>query len=227
MKEDTKAGLAEAFRVIRSRKRFFLSHHLGYTLAIAGNTGMVIWYPAYMMRTYGWSAAEAGPTLGVVYVVGATLGLLLSGLGIDKSFGKGVADAHMRWFAVWLLIATPLIAVGVLSGHPIFFLCTVFVVQVLVAGMQGIAAASLQIIAPSHLRGRLSALFLFVTILLGIGTGPSIVAAFTDFVLQDDAKIGWSLILTSVTCFMGGAVLLWTGKGHMRAEVLEQRTLRG
>jgi len=219
----SKLDLAEAFSFIWSRRRLFFCHHLGFTIANAGNTGMVIWYPAYMMRTYGWTPAQAGPTLGLVYVVGATLGLLLSGIGIDRSYGKGCTDAHMRWFAIWLVAATPLSVAGIMSGSPNFFLFTVFALQVLIAGVQGIAAASLQIIAPSHLRGRLSAIFLFVTILLGIGMGPSVVAAFTDFVLRDDNKIGWSLILTSVTCFVGGAVLLWLGMAPLRAAVAEQR----
>ncbi|MFV9650327.1 hypothetical protein ACK129_16675 [Pseudomonas citrulli] len=60
-------------------------------------------------------------------------------------------------------------------------------------------------------------------ILLGIGLGPTLVAAFTDFILQDDAKLGYSLaLLFAVACPVASIILL-LGTGSMRRALDEAR----
>src|SRR3546814_9539214 len=77
------------------------------------------------------------------------------------------------------------------------FVVDAFVPAVLLAGLSymlfsisGLAAAHLQIVTPPELRARTSALYLLVCTVIGLCTGPSIVAAFTDFVFRDPSKLG-------------------------------------
>ena len=57
--------------------------------------------------------------------------------------------------------------------------------------------------------------------LLGLGLGPTVVAACTDYVFRDDGAIGKSLALAAaVLCPLGGFIL-WSGLGSIR-RVLEE-----
>ena len=59
------------------------------------------------------------------------------------------------------------------------------------------AAAALQIMAPLDLRARLSAIYLLVLNLLGIGLGPLIVAAMSDYLLGGKEAIGLAMAITA------------------------------
>ena len=62
----------------------------------------------------------------------------------------------------------------------------------------GQTAAAPQLMTPNQIRGQLSAGYLFVVNLTGIGFVPTATALVTDFVFGDDAKVGWSMALVAV-----------------------------
>ena len=66
----------------------------------------------------------------------------------------------------------------------------------------------------------MSAIYLFVYTLIGIGCGPSVTALITQFVMRDDAKVGLS-IMTTQAAFAPLAILaLWLAAKPMRAAVM-------
>ena len=58
-------------------------------------------------------------------------------------------------------------------------------------------AASLQVVSPNQLRGQLAASFSFVANILGVASGPTVVALLTDYVYRDEQAVGWSLATAS------------------------------
>lgn len=211
----------EVFRHIRRHGRFFVCHHIGFTLCVMAVAGMALWAPTYLYRVFAWKPAQVGIWLGVVGTLGGVIGALGCGQLIDRQVARGRLDEHMRLFSLTALVSVPIAVVGVLWHNPYVFLAAFFLIQVLVSPIMGISAAALQLAAPAHLRGRLSSLYLFVMILLGIGAGPSVVAAFTDFIFQDDAKVGYSLALIFVLACPLSALALHLGRPAMRCAVAE------
>lgn len=211
----------DVFHHIRRHARFFLCHHAGFTICVMAVTGMALWAPTYLYRTFAWKPAQVGIWLGVVGTLGGLIGALLCGQIIDRQVARGRLDAHMWLFSMTTLLSLPITVVGVLWHNPYVFLGAFFLNQVLVSPIMGISAAALQIAAPANLRGRLSSIYLFVMILLGIGAGPSVVAAFTDFVFRDDAKVGYSLALLFALACPLAALILQLGRGPMRRAVAE------
>ena len=69
-------------------------------------------------------------------------------------------------------------------------------------------AVSFVVISPNQLRGQLTAVYIFVTNILGMAVGTSVLAAFTDFLYQDDALLHYS-IATAVAIFYPSAALLF------------------
>ena len=71
----------------------------------------------------------------------------------------------------------------------------------------GMAVAALHTATPISMRSQATAAYLFVINLVGLGGGPLVVALLTDFVFQDEALIGSSLMLvgacaTPIAIFM-------------------------
>jgi MFS family permease len=83
------------------------------------------------------------------------------------------------------------------------------VISMLVGTLHGGAAGSaLQLIAPSHLRARLAALYFLVVTLLGLGIGPTAIALITDRVFGDDNALRYSIaIVTGVALPMSAIIL--------------------
>ncbi|WP_081263077.1 MFS transporter [Pseudomonas putida] len=215
--------VGEVLGYLRRHRTFFLCHHGGFTLCVMAVTGLALWAPTYLARTFAWSPGQIGTWLGVVGTLGGVIGAVLCGQLIDAQVAKGKRDAHLRLFSITSLIACPVVVAGMLWGDPYVFLAAFFIAQVLVSPIMGISAAALQLAAPAHLRGRLSSIYLFVMILLGIGAGPSVVAAFTDFLFADDAKLGNSLaLLFAIACPLA-ALVLQLGRAAMSRAVEENQ----
>jgi hypothetical protein len=83
--------------------------------------------------------------------------------------------------------------------------------------IMALGAASLQLVAPSHMRGQLAALYLCSVNFIGGGVGPMMVAAFTDFVFGDGQMLGASMAATFALVAPAGALLMWLGLAPLRA----------
>ncbi len=210
---------------LKSRKRFIVCHHVGFTLGNIAMTGMMIWAPAYLARSFGWGPGKIGFWLGLVGLLGGLLGAILHGQVADRWFARGVRDAQMRWYAICAVIALPIGVTGMLLHTPEAFLTMFFFINFFIGPIMGIAASSLQLATPAPLRGRVSALYLFVMIMFGIGAGPSVVAALTDFVFRDDTKLGLSLATTFAFAFPLCALFLSLGLKASREAVTANQVL--
>jgi MFS family permease len=61
------------------------------------------------------------------------------------------------------------------------------------------------------MRGQISAIYLFVINLVGIGLGPFLVGYLTDNAFHDEAAVGRSLAIVAGSAAPLAAVILWAG----------------
>ena len=71
--------------------------------------------------------------------------------------------------------------------------------------------AALQIVTPNQMRGQVTALFLFVYNVIGIGLGPTFVAMFTDFVFHSEKLLGRAITVASLIMGSLTALIMWAG----------------
>jgi hypothetical protein len=64
---------------------------------------------------------------------------------------------------------------------------------------------------PNTMRAQATALYLFVINLVGIGLGPTIVAALTEDVFRDKNAVHLSLLVVGAVSFALAVILLWAG----------------
>ena len=76
-------------------------------------------------------------------------------------------------------------------------------------------------IVPNQMRAQTTALYYFVTNVLGLTLGSTAIAMVTDYVFKDDAALRYSIALVSVTTGVAALGLLVYNLKHYRASVIE------
>ncbi|WP_068094351.1 MFS transporter [Novosphingobium rosa] len=170
-------------------------------LAICGYS-MTNWVPAYIERGFGWKPIQYGPALSVMNIVSA-ISLVANGWIVDRLFARGMKDAHLRFYG-WLILALfPVIAYMFFASNVWVFLACYCVAQFVTVPFMVYVSSVMAMIAPPQVRARLLAFFLFVFTLLGLGAGPAMVAALTQYVFHSEKALGSSLAVVVI----GGALV--------------------
>ncbi len=217
--DSTGHSVRDVVAYIRDNTRTFVSHNLGYALLALVNYGTAAWLPTHLIRTYGWSAAEAGITLGTLTITVGVAGIIVGGRVADAMLARGRTDAKLRvgiiaavanlvFGLIYTLAPTAAIAVAALVPFN-FFASFAF----------GAAVAAVQEIVPNRMRAQAAALYVTVTTLVGLGLGPSIVGVLTEQVFAADSAVRYSLAILTVAGLAASAALLAIGLAPYRRSV--------
>lgn len=167
-------------------------------MAFANLSGERMWMPAFYERTFGWGPAFVGMLSGIASLIVIPLGLF-AGIWLAEYYTKrGYDDAPLRVVFVSRLIGMPFQILALLMPNPWLVYAFSQIGNASVAMSGPSLNAAFQIIAPNHMRGQVTALYMFVFTLIGTGIAPSLTAAFTDFVFRDEAMLKWSIVTTNV-----------------------------
>ena len=213
-------GYGEALRFIMAHPRAYTAIIVGIGLVYTVTIGLQLWTPSYLTRVYHWTPKQIGLAMGLAQMIPA-LSLPLHGKMVDRMFGAGRKDAHMLWCLITMLLAAPCAIAAYLVSSPwltvVLFGC--YMLFIMSTASMGPAAA--QVVTPPALRGRVSAIYVLVTGLIGMVLGNSMVGYVTDHVLHDPLKVGTSLIVLVVTVISVAAVLMAMGRADLRRLVEE------
>lgn len=191
--------------------------------------GTSLWYPTFLMRTYGMSALDVGFYYGTLMLVCGTIGTLVGGWLSGVLQRRGTVDSNLRiMFVATIVKALPLV-IGPLMPTPALALTLMAVGTLVGQASQGVILTAIQDVTPNRLRGQVTALTLLAVNLIGLGLGSSIVAAFTDFVFGDEQALRYSIALTGAIFLPIMAIMLANGMAMYRAEMasIEQANARG
>lgn len=191
-----KADRAPLLQFLRTERRALVPMAVGFASIAITMYSLTSWTPTYMSRQFDWHPAQYGPALSVISLLGAG-SMIVKGMIVDWLYGRGIRDAHLRFFT-WLLAATiPLGAVAFFIRDPWLFLVVYAIIQVIALQFVVFMGATLQLFVPPELRGQVTGLFLGFFTLLGLGAGPTFTALLTDYLFRDEAKLGYSLAVTT------------------------------
>ena len=186
---------ASVVNYFAENRRLYSGHMLGFAVYSMCNYGFVSWVPSFLIRIHDQSLADVAWIYGGLTLVFGLFGGLLMGFVVDRWFSSGRRDAHLRFFAMMALMQMVSVTIAVNAGSlwlSVAFLAPVFAVQ----SFTGVGAAALQIITPATMRGQMSAIYLLIFNLVGLGLGPTVVAIFTDYLFGNDMMVGQSIMLT-------------------------------
>lgn len=208
-------------KFMNARRRFYLCHYLGFGLASAIIAGCGTWYPAHLGRAFGWSASQIGLTLGVVLIGAGIIGKVICGRAVDAMYQRGMRDAQLRWYAGALLLGTPIGIFTMLSHNPWVFVGGVGVLLILIAPLPACANTALNLVTPNEMRGTGIALFAASGSLIGVGAGPLMIAAASQYFFSGPTAIGSGMSVVIAVVGPVSAVILLSGLRAMREAMAE------
>ncbi len=216
---DRPSGWPALRAFLRQNARTVVCHITAFTLYGIAINCYLFWAPTLMMRTHGWSAPQAGLTIGAMMFGLGTAGVYCGGWLADRYAMAGRRDAVLRAAFLGMLgglpflVATPLVNDARLAstglGIAIFFM----------AFPQGLPSAALQIVTPNPLRAQMTAIYFFIGNLVASGLGPTIPALLSDYVFQDPAMIRYAIAAVEVVVLPLSLLFLYSGFGAYRASV--------
>ncbi len=183
--EASKAARSEAppfWDVARYLWRTKAARHAIFGSALAGfvGYGMVLWLPAFFVRSHGLSQTEVGITLAFMSGVVGGIGTFVAGKLADM-----LARRDERWYALVVTIGKG----GLVPFLVLFFwfedLVPALAIYLIPAFFGGFylapTAAMIQSLVPPEMRAVASAISLFVLNIIGLGFGPQGVGILSDY----------------------------------------------
>jgi len=203
--------MSEVAAYLKQNWRTFVCHNVGFGLLSFSSYGSNAWIPTFFVRTHGWSEAQAGQVYGWIVAIASTIGIVAGGRLADWLAERGHRDATMRVGAFVAIAWLPFGLLYPLVPNGYWAAALLAPAAFLASAPFGVSAAAIQQMMPNSMRGQASAIYLFVINLIGLGIGPSAVAAATDFVFEDDQAVRYSLVSVAAFAHVGAAALLWAG----------------
>ncbi len=222
VREPVRRGLAQAksgqkiLPFIIHRWRTFAPLLLAFGLSNILPGAYSHWAPAFLMRSHGMDAAQAGLVLGSMFLVLSSAGVVVSGRIVEglRKVGRGDAPIIAQALAVALCIpfavATPLLP-GVAA------LVSLAGLSFVIGLMHALPVVSVQLIVPNQLRARAAAVYFLVSNFVAVALGPLVVALVSDRILRDPSKIGIALAIVSIVAGTASLGLFRLALGPYRA----------
>ena len=187
--------LVEVFAILRERARALVPMFAGFCMVTLVSYTFFVWTPAVFQRTYGWNAAQAGLGFGLIILTFGTGGAFFGGWLTDLLARRGHLDAPLKVAAFGFvgcgvfgglapLMPSPELALAML-GPALFLSNTPY----------ACAGTSIQLITPNRARAQITALYITLITLVGLGVGPTVVGFMTDFVFENPADVRYSMAI--------------------------------
>jgi MFS family permease len=203
-------AIGDVFRFAGRHLRLYGTHFLGFAMLAVVFNAVVVWTPAHLERVHGMSPGVAGPILGLIIMIFGSAAIISGGWLADTLLQRGHKDAIIRVGIVAGLGAAPF-ALAPLASSPLVTLLLYCPLMFFAAFGYAAAAAGVQQVTPNRMRGVMSAMYLFVVNLAGIGLGPTLTAMATDYIFGNDADVGKSIALVACVSSIIAAMVLFVG----------------
>ncbi|KGE00326.1 MFS transporter [Achromobacter sp. RTa] len=214
-----KPAMKDTFRFLGRHRRTFFCHYAGFSFYAMVLFALLGWTPAFYMRRFGMSPAEAGYMLGGVVLAANTAGVFCGGWLMDWLAKRGYSDAPLRAGVIgaagMALPAVLFTQVGSLWLSVGLLLPAMFFASF----PMPTSTAAMQILPPNQLRAQVSALFLLISNLVGLGLGTTAVALLTDRWFKSPAAVGQSLSVLVGAAAVLCIALLAAGCKHYRSSL--------
>lgn len=196
-------------RELRSRRGIYLPMFIGLGLSAAQSAGLQAWRAPFLIRTYGWTEAQIGRWMGLVFLVSALVGAFFGTVFVEW-LAKRYSDANLRAAAILFALAAPCeIAAPLMPSAALSLAC---LGGALVCGLASAVPqnAAIQRITPNELRGRVTAVYLFMYIAFG-ALGSQLIGSVTMRVFRSDADLWKSIVLTASILMPLAALIISLG----------------
>jgi MFS family permease len=209
----------EVLRFVVKNRDFYFPHFLAMGLLAMVGYGVAAWLPTTLIRTYGVTAPEVGKVLGLCTLLLNSSGILLAGRVCDRLTAKGRTDAPMLvCFGVTFLIVATSVIVPLMPSVTTMWIA-LMISTVPFNAYNGMGPMAVNQVTPNQFRGQVSAIYLFVVNIVGMGLGPVLVPTVSDFIFKDPAQIRYGLVFVVLIGCASAAALLSYARPRFRQKL--------
>jgi MFS family permease len=208
------ATMSDVWAYLRDNRGTFVCLNLGVAMVALNSYGMSSWVPTMFIRRYSWTPGGTGMAFGVIVGVAGTLGLMTGGRLADWLSERDYRDATVRVAALSTAAWLPFGLTYPLMPSAYWSLAFLAPAMFFSSMPFGVAPAAIQRMMPNAMRAQATAVYLFVINLIGMGLGPTVVAALTEDVFHDKNAVHHSLLMVGAVAHISAVVLLWLGLKH-------------
>lgn len=207
------ASAIEALPYLRQNWRlytFFLGGLAVPTVIIFAMTG---WMPTLLIRDFGWTAAEAGARLGTAMAISGVAGILCIPWTSEKLTHRGWALAIPIVGMISVVVETAAFVAAMMMDSPYAMIGFLMITTFFISGAGVLPALAIHTLAPNRMRGLLIAISFSAVSLIGMGTGPTMVAFFSEFFFTGRDALAPAMALTGAVAAPIALILLWMSRG--------------
>ena len=167
------------------------------------------WAPSMMVRTHDLTLTEVGFSLGIITIISSILGTISSGAVVDYLRSRGRTDAPIRTAMFACIFAMPAICLAPLVENVVAAWMLIGIYLFFISSFAPIGLLAVSGVSSNEVKGQMAAVHAFLMMAFGLSLGPQITAFFTDFILQDESKLGLAVSLTGGLVLPIAAVCFW------------------
>lgn len=220
-----KASFKNSMGFIKTHKKTFLCHFIGFSFYTMMLYSLLGWAPAYYMRHFGLDASQTGYILGSIILVANTSGALFCGWLIDFFSKRGYSDAAIRAGAIGCAaLIIPSVLFTQVDNMQLSF-ALIFVAMFFSTFPIPASAAATQMLTPNQLRSQVSAKFLLISNLIALGVGTTAVALITDRYYENTLMVGNSISIVNAIAGLVGVFLLYKGCQYYRESMKVEKLI--
>jgi MFS family permease len=188
-------------------------------------TGAIAFGPIFYQRNFGWGPAQlAGLNLIPSFIL-MPLGLVIGVMLAEYLQKRGRSDAALLTQIISRLIALPALLFPLMPSPWLAWgLSTLTLFSIGIGGPSQNAA--FQIVTPTELRGKMTALYLFIYSVVGVALAP-VVIGFISTKIVGEANIKWAIFLPTVIFGPISLFITWLGLRPYGREVERLKALEG
>ncbi len=212
--------LSHTLAFMRQNWKTLAAIYAAFSISSAAGFGTAAWIPTYFVRVHHWEMHDIGYVYGLMLALLGGAGVLAGARFAHWLAARGYTDAYLRAPLISLIVAGIPAALATLMPTAKASLFLLFFSTFLSSFPVAVVIAALQVITPNQMRAQVIAIYFFLANILGVGLGPTIVAAITDYVYHDELAIGYSLATTIAVITPLVALLTWLALAPYRESLV-------
>lgn len=186
--------------------------------------GAMAWMPIFYKRTFHWNPADVAFLNLVPAFVLSPLGLFVGVVIAERLAARGRHDAALRTQIIARLAGLP--AMFAVLMHSPWLTWALAALTTFIVGVAAPAQnAAFQTVTPTELRGKMTAMFLFIFNFTTYVCAPLITALITDFILKDESQIRWAIFTPAAIFGPASLLITWLGLKPYEREVMRLKAL--
>jgi MFS family permease len=199
-----------------ANRRMLFCHFAAFSISSMLGFGVAAWVPTYFIRVRHWSPQDIGYAYGGIMAMMGLAGAVTGGRLAEWLEARGMVDVYFVLPMMTASVNMVVFVAAMLAPSAVVTIWLLALSTFIGTLPLSLIMAALQAVAPNQLRGQLVAIFSFAANVLGVASGPTVIALLTDYVYHSEQAVGVALATASLVITPIVVSILAFGRAGLR-----------